>query len=125
LKDYIINNNEDLYNKFVGIRSNLNCYNNKTLVEIVKEFNTSDLFNKRNILITLLLEQNKIDNQYLAYLLYDLLSNENNNNIDSNEQIILFDSFSFYTKTFFHNTMTKTIEYTNELINFDNNKIPL
>jgi len=125
LKDYIINNNKDLYNKFVGIRTNLNCYNNKTLVEIVKEFNTSDLFNKRNILITLLLEQNKIDNQYLAYLLYDLLSNENNNNIDSNEQIILFDSFSFYTKTFFHNTMTKTIEYTNELINFDNNKIPL
>jgi len=125
LKDYIINNNEELYNKFVGIRSNLNCYNNKTLLEIVKDFNNSDLFNKRTILITLLLEQEKIDNQYLAYLLYDLLSSENNNNVDSNEQIMLFDSFSFYTKKFFHNTMTKTNEYTNELINFDNNKIPL
>ena len=30
--------------------------------------------------------------QYLSYLLYDLLSNETNGNIDTQEQTVLYDS---------------------------------
>ena len=42
----------------------------------------------------MLYEIDKYDNQYLAYLLYDLLSNDSNGTIDTQEQTILFDSAS-------------------------------
>jgi ATP-dependent Lon protease len=61
----------------------------------------------------------------LAYLLYDLLSNDSNGNVDTQEQTILFDSFPWPIKQFFKQAMKKTIQYTNELSNFDINKIPL
>ena len=61
----------------------------------------------------------------MAYLLYDLLSNESNGNVDTQEQTILFDSFPWYIKNSFKQAMKKTIQYTNDLSNFDINKIPL
>ena len=61
----------------------------------------------------------------MAYLLYDLLSNDSNGNIDTQEQTMLFDSFPWPLKQCFKQAMKKTIQYTNELSNFDINKIPL
>jgi ATP-dependent Lon protease len=58
-------------------------------------------------------------------LLYDLLSNDSNGNIDSQEQVILFDSFTWSIKEEFKQAMKKTVQYTNELTNYDFNKIPL
>jgi ATP-dependent Lon protease len=83
------------------------------------------MFNKRNTLIQLLIRSSNYENQYLAYLLYDLLSNDSNGNIDTQEQTILFDSFPWPMKQFFKQAMKKTIQYTNELSNFDINKIPI
>jgi ATP-dependent Lon protease len=91
----------------------------------VTEFVSSDLFIKRNIIIQLLVKIDKYDNQYLAYLLYDLLSNDLNGIIDTQEQTILFDSFPWSIKQYFKDAMKKTIEYTNNLSNFDIQKIPL
>jgi ATP-dependent Lon protease len=45
--------------------------------------------------------------------------------IDTQEQTTLFDSFPCPMKQHFKNAMKKTIQYTNELSNFDINKIPL
>ena len=53
--------------------------------------------------------------EYLAYLLYDLLSNENNGNIDTLEQTMLFDSLPWEIKTAFRNAMKNTIKYTKNL----------
>ena len=65
----------------------------KTIAQVIKEFISADLFSKRSTIIQLLVKQDKHDNQYLAYLLYDLLSNDKNGSIDTIEQTILFDSF--------------------------------
>jgi ATP-dependent Lon protease len=73
----------------------------------------------------LLIFSSDYDNQYLAYLLYDILSNDSNGTIDTIEQTIIFDSFPWSIKQNFKNAMKKTIQYTNELSNFDTNKIPL
>lgn len=125
LKDYIINTPNELYLKYCGYNSNLNLYNLKTIQEIVKDFTTSKLYVKRSILIQTLIKIDKYDNQYLSYLLYDLLSNNSGNEIDSKEQIMIFDSFSWVTKKYFKDSMKKTIQYTNNLLNFDMQKIPL
>jgi ATP-dependent Lon protease len=126
LKDYLIYDSHiDIYNKFAGLLTQNNDIHQKQISQLVKEFISDDMYNKRNTLITLLIKSSKYENQYLAYLLYDLLSNDSNGNVDTQEQTILFDSFPWSIKQCFKQAMKKTIQYTNELSNFDINKIPL
>jgi ATP-dependent Lon protease len=126
LKDYLINEtNDDVYQKYIGLITNHKIIKQKTLNNLVKDFMVCDLFNKRNTIVQLLVNSENYDNKYLAYLLYDLLSNDINGTIDTHEQTILFDSFPWEIQKYFKEAMRKTIDYTNELSNFDINKIPL
>lgn len=126
LKDFLIYENyNEIYIKFAGITSQNIAIKQKTIAQAVKDFTSDDMYNKRNILITLLIRSSNYENQYLAYLLYDLLSNESNGHVDTQEQTILFDSFPWTIKQSFKQAIKKTIQYTNELSNFDINKIPL
>jgi len=126
LKDYLIFENEhDVYMKYNGFTSHFNKLKQTQISVLVKEFITDDMFNKRNTMLQLLIRSSNYENQYLAYLLYDILSNDSNGNIDTHEQTLLFDSFPWTMKQFFKQAMKKTIQYTNELSNFDINKIPI
>jgi len=125
LKDYLIFEPHEIYSKYAGYMSNLNMIIQKTISQVVKDFVSSELFIKRSIIIQLLVKIDKYDNQYLAYLLYDILSNDTNGTIDTQEQTILFDSFPWMIKQYFKDAMKRTVQYTNELSNFDIQKIPL
>jgi len=125
LKDYLIYEPHEIYSKYAGYLSNLNNLRQKTISQVVKEFVAGDLFMKRSTIIQLLVKSDKYDNQYLAYLLYDLLSNDTNGSIDTQEQTILFDSFPWSIKQYFREAMRRTVQYTNDLSNFDIQKIPL
>jgi hypothetical protein len=126
LKDYLINNNiNDFNSKYAGIMSQVNSIKQKQISNVVKEFILDNTFSKRNTLMNLLINSDNCENQYLSYLLYDLLTNDTNGTIDTQEQTILYDSFPWTIKNHFKNSMKKTIQYTNELSNFDINKIPL
>jgi SpoVK/Ycf46/Vps4 family AAA+-type ATPase len=125
LKDYLLYEPHELFSKYAGYMSNLNTLRQKTISQVVKEFVASELYTKRSIIIQLLIKSDKYDNQYLAYLLYDILSNDANGTIDTQEQTILFDSFPWSIKQFFKEAMKKTVQYTNDLSNFDIQKVPL
>jgi hypothetical protein len=125
LKDLLIYKYNEIYGKYIGYVSNLNSIRLKSINQTVKEFMSGDLYSKRLMIIQLLTYYNKNENQYLAYLLYDLLSNDVNGNIDTQEQIAMFDSFPWLIKQYFRDAMKKTIQYTNDLSNFDIQKIPL
>jgi ATP-dependent Lon protease len=127
LKELLVYNNEELYNRFIGYITQINLIKQKTISDVVKEFISNDLYGQRTTLIQLLLKVNEPEYQYIAYLLYDLLSNDNTNSgsIDTQEQTLLFDSLPWDVKKFFKDAMKNTIQYTNSLSNFDNNKIPL
>ena len=125
LKDYLIYEPHEIYSKYAGYLSNLNNLRQKTIAHVVKEFVSNELFLKRITIIQLLIQSDKPDNQYLSYLLYDLLSNDTNGNVDTQEQMTLFDSFPWSIKQHFKDAMTQTIKYTNDLTNFDSQKIPL
>jgi endopeptidase La len=125
LKDILIYNNQELYNKYIGYITQIGLIKQKTISQITKEFMASDMYYQRTMIMQLLLKSNEHEFQYLAYLLYDLLSNDFNGNIDTTEQTALFDSFSWNIKKYFREAMKQTINYTNSLSNFDNNKIPL
>jgi ATP-dependent Lon protease len=125
LKDYLIYEPHEIYLRFSGLNSNLNNIRQKTISQTVKDFISYDLFMKRLTIMQLLIKSDKYDNQYLAYLLYDMLSNDINGNIDTQEQIVLFDSFPWSIKQYFKDAMKNTVQYTNNLSNFDIQKIPL
>lgn len=125
LKEIIVYSNSELLSKYQGHMNQILLIKQKNITQVVKEFIGSDLYAQRNTLIQLLLKSNEHEYQYLAYLLYDLLSSENNGSIDSSEQTLLFDSLPWKIKSYFKEAMRETIDYTNNLSNFDNNKIPL
>jgi ATP-dependent Lon protease len=125
LKEMIVYNNEELYGRFTGYLNQVNLIKQKTIANTVKEFISNDLYDQRKTIIQLLIKSNEPEYQYLAYLLYDLLSDDTNGNIDTNVQIKLFDSLPWNVKLYFKDAMRRTIQYTNNLSNFDNNKIPL
>ena len=125
LKDWLIFNDQELYNRYVGYINQAHLIKQKTISQVIKEFLNSELFEQRKTLITLLLQNKDNEFQYLAYLLYDLLSNENNNNIDTYDQTILFDSFPWEIKKMFRSAMKNTIKYTKSLSSFDQSKIPI
>ena len=126
LKDYLIYDESNIYNKFVGYLSQMQSMKQKTISQTIKDFISDDIYFKRLTLIQLLItSENNYENQYLAYLLYDLLTNDTNTNIDTEEQTILFDSFPWFIKQKFLNSMKNTVQYTNELSNIEINKIPL
>ncbi len=125
IKEQLIYSNEELYNKYVGILNQLSLIKQKSISQVVKEFISNELYGQRTTIIQLLLKSKDPEFQYLAYLLYDLLSNDNNGNIDTQEQTLLFDSLPWNIKKYFREAMKQTIQYTNDLCNFDNSKIPL
>ena len=126
LKDYLIHTYTEIYNKYIGYLTQLNILKQKPISQIVKEFITNDLFSKRLTLIQLLITSDNYENQYLAYLLYDILSNDTTStNIDTHEQTILFNNFSWSLQKYFRHAMKNTIKYTNKLSNFDIHQIPL
>ncbi len=125
IKELFIYDCEDIYLKFVGTINQISIIKQKAISQIIKDFLTCELFNQRKTIIQLLINYNDSEFQYLAYLLYDLLSNDSNGTIDTQEQTWLFDSLPWSIKKQFRIAMKQTIQYTNKLINFDTSKIPL
>tara|TARA_B100001057_G_scaffold20748_1_gene19140 strand:- start:18166 stop:21396 length:3231 start_codon:yes stop_codon:yes gene_type:complete len=125
IKDIFVYSNSELYNKYENIINQLILIKQKSVSQVIKEFINSELYSQRSVLIQLLIKNNDPENLYLAYLLYDILSNENNGNVDTLEQTLLFDSLPWNIKKKFRDAMKQTIQYTNNLYNFDSSKIPL
>jgi len=125
LKELLVYNTKELYQKYTGYMNQINLIKKKTISQIVKEFISNDLYSQRRTLIQLLMKDSDAEFQYLAYLLYDLLSTENNGTFDTIEQTVLFDSLPWTIKKYFRDAMKTTIKYTKNLSNFDTNKIPI
>jgi ATP-dependent Lon protease len=128
LKEILVCGNEDIYKKSIAIRSEINLIKNNKLDISIKRFLESDLFSQRNILVNMLTYNNDDDNetQYICYLLYDLLSINESENIDDAEQFMIYESFPWKIKSIFKDAIKYTIKYTNNMIQkFDINKISL
>jgi ATP-dependent Lon protease len=125
LKELLIYSNNELFNKYISIMNQISGFLQKTIDVLVDEFIGCELYGQRNIIINLLLNDSKPQLMYIAYLLYDILSDEKSASTDTNEQKLLYNSLSWNCKKYFKNAMSKTIEYTTTLLNYDNSKIPL
>ena len=125
IKEYLIYSNQELFNKYISMMTQIVSIENKTINALVQDFIGNDLFNQRTQIIQLLLNSHKQEFLYIAYLLYDLLSNDNLSSNDTDEQKQLYDSLTWNCKKLFKDAMHKTIQYTTNLSNIESNKIPL
>ena len=125
LKELLVYDNDKLFEKFISCRTQVFLLRQKPISEVTKNFIGEELYTQRTILLQLLLMGNCHEYQYMAYLLYDLLTNDNDGTIDSTEQTIIFDSLPITIKKYFYDAMKQTNLYTNTLLNYDANKIPL
>ena len=124
IKDLLIYTAVELRSTLYSNISSMKVLKTKSLMSIVKQFSRGSIIDKRNTIIQLLLFSSEPDFQYIAYLLYDLLTTDSNNMIDSKEQTLLYDSLPIVYKKYFKEAMSNTLAYTEELYNFSNN-IPL
>jgi hypothetical protein len=125
LKDLFIYSEQDIHNNYLSCMNHISHISEKPIGQVVDEFLYQDLYHKRAYLLHLLINTADQEAQYLAYLLYDLLSNDLNGNIDTVDQTLLFDSFPFKVKHLFHSAMRETVNYTKKLSYTDLNNIPL
>ena len=125
VKELLVYSSNELHDRYVGYMNQIKLIKQKSISQVVREFLASDLYAQRTILIQLLIKSEDPEYQYLAYLLYDLLSTESNGYVDSRDQIAMFDSFPLCVRKYFKDAMKQTIKYTESLSSFDATKIPL
>jgi endopeptidase La len=125
MKDLILYNETDIHKKYIEYMNNITTIKQTNIDILINDFIKLDLYHKRKQLLYLLINTEDQEFQFIAYLLYDLLSNDISGVIDTTEQTLLFDSLPFKMKQLFHTAMKETINYTKKLSNVDVNSIPL
>jgi ATP-dependent Lon protease len=123
LKELFVYDTNELMHRFNGCLNNIDNIKKKDVSQVVKDFLASDLYEQRKQLIYMLIKNRVPEIQYLAYLLYDLLTNDNNTS-DTLEQTVLYDSLPWNVKNYFKEAMKYTLDYTNTLSSPEKN-IPL
>ena len=126
LHDLLIYSNCYLNERYIQYVDN---YNNhilkKSIVDIINNFNNKDLMEKRNTIIMLLINTNDKECHYMAYLLYDLLSNDIHGIIDTYEQVLIYDSLPYNVKKYFKEAMNFTLNYPKKLLKIENTNLTL
>ena len=124
LKTYLLYTKHEItiiYNDYVEL---LEKYRFMNISRLVRDFLNETIYKQRNILLIFLLDKDNIESQYKAYLLYDLLSNDSNEIIDTKDQIRILNSFTWNIKTAFRKAMKHTVDYTLNITTIDNVSIP-
>ena len=119
IKDIFINKHIELKSKYLKMIQFIKSHDVINLETIIKRFNNSNTFKKRSLLVSILTIPIFSEQQYLAYLLYDLLTKDKDNKIESLEQIIIYDSFPFNIKKKFQEAMERTLKYIDNCNNLD------
>jgi ATP-dependent Lon protease len=120
LKDVLVFSNDEIYSKYLSNVSFIQSIKQKQTSQLIKEFMNTDLYSQRSMLIQLLLKSHEHEFKYLSYMLYDMLSNEINPQVESNEQTVLFNSLPWNIKLYFKDAMKQTVSYTNTISKYEN-----
>ena len=124
LKDIIVYNDIELCDRFTASLTQASLIKQRSIAQATRDFLAADLFGQRTTLLHLLVKANEHEFQYLAYLLYDLLSSEGGA-VDAHEQTLLLDSLPWAGREQFQDAMRQTVKYTTSLANFDSTRVPL
>jgi hypothetical protein len=125
-KEIMVFGNIDIHKRIFAIFSEINTIKNNKLDVTIKRFLEYDIITQRNMLLNLLLYNKEDEMQYICYLLYDLISVNSTDNVDTKEQMMIYESLPHKIKSYFKDIIKHTIKCTSEMTNkYDINKISL
>jgi ATP-dependent Lon protease len=125
-KEILVCGDLDLHKRIYGIMAEINAVKNNKLDITIKRFLEYDITLQRNMLLNLLLYNKEDEIQYICYLLYDLISVNSSDNVDTKEQLLIYESLPWKIKSYFKDVIKYTIKYTHDMTQkYDINKISL
>ena len=113
LRDILIYGNEDMVKKYKTILNQVKSIKNDTLERSIQQFTDINMVSQRSMLINLLIYNKDQEIQYITYLLYDLIAMGSTN--ETNEQMIIYESFPPKVKEYFKDAMKHTLTYTQDM----------
>lgn len=127
LKELLVYSCPELHHRLAGQLSMAALAKQRTIAQVVKEFVSDDLYGQRTTLIRLLSKAGDPEFEYMAYLLYDLLSGDGTTgpHTDTLDQTTLYDSLPWKVKCYFRDAMRTTMQYTSALAKYDESNVPL
>ena len=124
IRDFILYDINELILQCQSAYSELNNLKQKTISSLVKDFLTSDFESQRRILTLFLLTEDDTDTQYLAYLMYDMITNESYLLKPQPLAEQVFNSLHWTVQKKFKVAINKVEKYTQLLIDFNETDIP-
>ena len=124
LRDFLIDNNPEIIEKCINAFTEVNKLKEKTISSLVKEFLSATIENQRKILTLFLLMKDDIETQYLAYLMYDMISNESYLLKPQPLAEQVYNSLHWTVQKLFKNAIKRVGSYTKKLLNFNEDDIP-
>jgi len=123
IRDFLLHNNDILVENCSKAYYELNNLKKKTISTLVKEFLISDFLKQRDILTLFLLMKDDVDTQYLAYLMYDMITNESYLLKPQPLAEQVFNSLHWSVQKLFKVAIKKINKNTNKLLNFNEEEI--
>lgn len=118
LRDFVIYSNQDISSRCLEAYNECNKLSKKTFSSLVKEFVNVDADKQRYILTLFLLMKDNKQIQYLAYSLYDIISNESYILKSQSIGEKIFNSLHWSIQKRFKVVMNQITKYSQELNNF-------
>ena len=124
LRDFITYNNSEIVNLCIDEYTRIMKLKDKTISSLVKDFLTMNIENQRNILTLFLLMKDDVETQYLAYLMYDMISNESYLLKPQPLAEQVYNSLHWSVQKLFKIAIKRVGDYTKKILNFNENDIP-
>ena len=123
IRDFLVYDIDYLLDECVKSYKELGELKKKTISSLVSDFLSSDLAKQRNVLTLFLLMKEDVDMQYIAYLMYDMISNESYLLKPQPLAEQVFNSLHWSVQKIFKVAIKKINKYTNDILNFSEKEI--
>ena len=125
LKDVLLYSENDLKKQVIEVITEVGSLTNSEINIYTEKFITLDIYSQRKILVNLLTNHEDKDTQYACYMLYNLIST-NNTNSEDRENEILYDSLPWELRLQIKGNIKHNLKYTHDKLDQSKrNKITL
>ena len=124
LRDFLVLTNSEIVDTVLKGYHKLQNLKEKTISSLVKEFLGSEIQVQREILTLFLLVKDNLEIQYLAYLMYDMISNESYLLKPQPLAEQVYNSLHWSVQRIFKNAVKTVTNYTKSILEFSEEDIP-
>ena len=124
IRDFLVYSNSDIIEKILVAYNKLNKLKEKTISALVKDFLNKSIEGQREILTLFLLVKDNIEVQYLAYLMYDMISNESYLLKPQPLAESVYNSLHWTIQKIFKTAIKSVTQYSKNIIDFSEEDIP-